>query len=153
MCDPVEELHVESIDPLLHHAPLVTAQGPCRGEEIGALAALVGDEVQSEGPVQLLQIELADEHADRAGDGRRQRVDLVRRDGDVVTAGRGDVAHAHNDRLSLLLGAHQLAPDQVRGVAVSARRVDPHDDRLDGGVVGQPVDAFRNRVRTGHFGH
>ena len=74
---------------------------------------------------QLTGDELAAEHADGAGQGRRQRHDPVRRARHVVAAGRRDVAHRHDHRLTGLPDPADLPPDHVGGDRGAARRVDP----------------------------
>src|SRR5207248_6590058 len=120
------------------------------GEQVGALAALVGHQGEAEAAVERVEIELPDEHADRAGDGGWFGIDLIGRDRHVVAAGRGDVAHAGDDRLVLVLAsADELPPDEVGGRPVPAGRVDAHDDGADRGIVGEPVDAARDGVGSG----
>src|SRR5580698_10450313 len=87
---------------------------------------VTGDASPAEG---LAEYRLSGQHADRAGDGSRLSHDLVSGHGDVVTAGRGDVAHRCDDRLAARPRADNLPPDRVRGDIGAARAVDPQHDR------------------------
>src|SRR5205807_2441731 len=66
-----------------------------------------------------------------------------------VRAARGSqIAHAGDDGFLLLLRRPpQLAPDQIGGGAVSARRVDAHHDGPHRRIVGRLPDAPRDRIR------
>src|SRR3954470_4148155 len=144
---PIHELLVEGLHPALHHLALGIAERTSGAEQIGALAPLVRHQGEAEATIERVQIELSDEHADRPGDRRWFGIDPVGGYRYVVSAGGGDVAHAGDDRLLLLLSrTNELAPDEIGRGAVSAGRIDAHDDGADTGIVGERVDAPRDGV-------
>ena len=97
-----------------------------------------------------MEIEFADEHADRAGDGGWFGIDPVCRHRHVVAARGGDIAHAGDHRLVLLLaGPDELAPDEIGGGAVATGGVDAHHDGTDCRIVGERVDAAGDAVGSG----
>ena len=71
------------------------------------------------------------EHADRAGQRRRARPDLVGIHRDVVAAGRGDAAHRGDDRLAGLAQRIDLATNHFGGEHAAAGAVDAQHDGLD----------------------
>ena len=149
--DTGHEQLVEVVDPGLQRLPLVVGEAALGIEEVRALAALDGHEVQPQLAEQLAGIEVTDEHADGTGDGGGTGEDGVGAGRHVVAARGGDVAHARDHRLLLLLPRpHQLAPDQVGGGAVATRGVDANHDRRDRRVVGSVADAADDRVRSRH---
>ena len=84
---------------------------------------------------QLTYHNLATEHPDGTGQGRRQRHDHVRRTGDEIPTGGGGRAHGDNDGLAAVTHPADLTPDRLGGNGRAAGGVDVQHDRADMVVV------------------
>ena len=90
-------------------------------------------------------VEVGNDHADRAGPGRRLRKNCVwlaaNGHRDVVAAARTNAAHADDDRqLSLFGQLAQVVIDEIAARDCATGRVDSHDDANHIGVLPHAVD-------------
>ena len=92
--------------------------------------------------------QFASEHPDGAGEGARLGHDYVRRRGDKVASGAGDVTHRDNDRFARLLDPADLAPDDVGSDVRATRAVDPEYDHFYSLVLGRRSQRGTYRVRA-----
>ena len=143
----VEEHVVELLHLVAQLDALVVGEAAVERLGVGARRRLADLDVDADLAEQLAHVGLAVEDADRAGDGQRQREDLLGGRRDVVAAARRDRAHRDDERL-LLGELLQLAPHHVRGHRRAAGALDAEHDGLDVVVVPERLDRLGDRVRA-----
>src|SRR5690606_19706896 len=84
--------------------------------------------------------------ADRPGQRRRARPDLVGRHRDPIAAGRGDAAHRYDDRTPALLEYLDLAKDDLGRERAAAGTVDAQHERFHFFVIGRFANQLRGRI-------
>src|SRR5918998_393078 len=125
--DAVLELVVDEAELPFEHPQLVRRRPAAGVEQPGPRAALEGDGVDAELPVEVFRDGTDGDDTYGAGDGVAPDDHVVRRRRDVVATGGRDVAH-EDDHGFPGADALDLAPDQIRrqGVAAAGLHVEEH---------------------------